>query len=172
MSPPKPVRKKRKRRTPGANLPVLGWREWVALPDLGVSRIKVKVDTGARSSAIHAYDLHLFRKADGPWVRFTLHPIQRDTKVTTRAECPIKEFRRVRSSSGQMEMRPVIETTLRVQDKDVPMELTLARRDEMGFRMLLGRSAVRNRFLVHPGRSFLAGKKRRKKPPPAGGSPA
>jgi len=172
MNEKQPPRHRKKRQSPGSGLAVLGWREWIELPGLGVGRIKAKVDTGARTSAIHAFDVHLLRKNEQPWVRFTLHPIQRDTKVTVRIECPILEFRRVRSSTGNLEMRPVIETTIRVTDEVYPVELTLARRDEMGFRLLLGRGAIKNRFLVHPGRSFLAGKKQRRKSTGTGGSTA
>lgn len=137
--------------------PTLGWREWAALPELGIHRIKVKVDTGARSSALHAFDLHQEVVDGEPWVRFRVHPLQRDAKRTTEARARLIDERRVRSSSGKATLRPVIETTLVLGSRAWPIEVTLVRRDLMGFRMLLGRQAVRRRFLVDPGRSFRTG---------------
>jgi len=137
-------------------IPVIGWREWVGLPDLGVPRIKVKVDTGARTSALHAYDLEEFEKSGDPWIRFSIHPMQRTTKEVVAAEAPILEWRNVRSSSGHASRRPVIRTELLLAGRNWPIDLTLTARDEMGFRMLVGRRAVRHRFVVDPGRSYLA----------------
>jgi hypothetical protein len=147
---------------------VIGWREWVALPDLGIPAIKAKIDTGARSSALHAYDLHFFRRGGRHMVRFKVHRLQRDTKQVVEAVAPLIEKREVKNSGGQTTIRPVILTTLEMMDKKWTIELTLVRRDEMGFRMLLGRQAVRERFLVDAGRSFYNGKppralRRRKK---------
>lgn len=146
-------------------LPLIGWREWVALPELGVARIKAKVDTGARSSCVHAWEIEEFSRGGEPWVRFLLHPIQRSINETVQAEARLLEYRPVRSSTGHQTMRPVIVTPVRLLDQTWPIELTLASRDEMGFRMLLGREGVRGRFLVHPGASFFGGrpKKRRRK---------
>jgi hypothetical protein len=127
------------------------------LPDLDVDALKAKVDTGARSSALHAFDLERDQRDGIPWVRFSLHPLQRRTRPTVRAEAPVIEERHVRSSSGRTEVRPVILTTVTLGTEAWQVELTLTRRDSMGFRMLLGRQAVRNRFLVDPGRSYLAG---------------
>jgi hypothetical protein len=140
-------------------LPLIGWREWVALPDLSVPTIKVKIDTGARSSALHAYDVEEFRRQKQVWVRFAIHPRQRSRQPEIVAEAPLLEYRVVRSSLGQESYRPVIITTIELLDSRWPIELTLVDRDAMGFRMLLGRQAVRGRFLIHPGRSFLAGRK-------------
>lgn len=137
----------------------IGWREWIALPELGVERIKVKVDTGARSSALHAFDVERFEVEGVPWVRFQVHPVQRDAHVTVAAQAPLLDERWVRSSSGRRTFRPVIRTRVRLGESTWPIELTLVRRDLMGFRMLLGRQALRNRFLVHPGRSYLASSK-------------
>lgn len=134
---------------------VVGWREWVALPELGVERIKAKVDTGARSSALHAWDVTEFERDGERWVRFAVHPIQRDNETVVRCEARCTDRRRVRSSSGVATLRPVIGTELRLGERRWRIELTLVRRDVMGFRMLLGRQAVRRRFLVDPGRSFL-----------------
>lgn len=143
------LRKKRKR------LPVIGWREWLTLPELGIARIKVKVDTGARSSALHATDIERFERRDASWVRFRVHPLQRSSRREVVAEAPLADWRMVRSSSGKATLRPVIRTSARLGELDWPIEVTLVNRDVMGFRMLLGRSAVRRRFLVDCGRSFV-----------------
>ena len=134
---------------------VIGWREWVSLPDLGVPLVKAKVDTGARSCALHAFDLEEFRRDGVRWVRFTVHPWQRDVDMTIRAECRLLGERSVRSSHGHQEVRPVVLSQVVVGNLRVAVELTLTNRDAMGFRMLLGRSAVRGRFVVDPGRSFV-----------------
>lgn len=144
-------------------LPVIGWREWVGLTDIGIKRIKVKVDTGARSSSLHAFDLRQFQRRSVPWVRFKVHPVQRNSDVVIEAEAKILEFRSVRSSSGKAAMRPVIITSVELLGVRWPVELTLANRDEMGFRMLLGREAIRRRFLVDAGKSYYGGKPPRKK---------
>ena len=150
---------------------VIGWREWVELPELCASPVKAKVDTGARTSALHALDLEIRQTGGGRIATFTLHPMQRTAEGAVRVECPILGFRRVRSSNGRVETRPWIVTPLRAGGVEWPIEITLAARDEMGFRMLLGRAALRRRFLVDAGRSFLASRpprakrrKRRKKP--------
>lgn len=144
-------------------LPLVGWREWLALPDLGVKAVKAKIDTGARTSSLHVFDLETFSRRGVDWVRFGLHPLQRDSLDTIRAEARVLEYRRVRSSTGQSALRPVICTTAKLLDQEWEIEVTLANRDAMGFRMLLGREAVRGRFLVNPGSSFYAGRPRRKK---------
>jgi len=147
---------------------VIGWREWVALPDLEIPAIKAKIDTGARSSALHAYDLRYFTRAGRHMVRFKVHRLQRDTGHVVEAVAPLVERREVKNSGGQTTVRPVILTTLEMMGESWTIELTLVRRDEMGFRMLLGRQAVRERFVVDAGRSFYNGKppralRRRKK---------
>ena len=139
-------------------LQTIGWREWVSLPGLGIRAVKAKIDTGARSSALHAYDLETFRREGVEWVRFKVHPIQRDTRTVVQAELPLHERRHVRSSSGHRTLRPVVLAEVELMGVKLPIELTLTNRDEMGFRMLLGRRALRKRFLVDPGRSYLAGK--------------
>jgi hypothetical protein len=144
-------------------LPVIGWREWVQIPELGIKSIKVKVDTGARSSSLHAYDLEEFSKRNESWVRFKIHPIQRRTKEVVETEAKILEYRSVRSSSGKASRRPVIITNITLLEQTWPIELTLANRDEMGFRMLLGREAYRRRFLVDAGKSYYGGKPKRRK---------
>jgi len=137
---------------------VIGWREWLVLPELGVRQIKAKIDTGARSSALHAFDLERFRRNGRSMVRFGIHPLQRNDHHVVLAETELLEERRVRDSGGHSELRPVIRTAARLRDRTWTIEITLTNRDEMGFRMLLGRQALSRRFLVDPARSFLAGK--------------
>ena len=137
---------------------VIGWREWLTLPALGIVAIKAKIDTGARSSSLHAFGLETYEKAGKTFVRFEVHPLQRNTRLAVSAEAEVSEFRKVRSSSGETSLRPVILTEVAMLGQRWPIELTLANRDEMGFRMLLGRQAVRGRFVVDPGRSYYAGK--------------
>lgn len=138
--------------------PLIGWREWVGLPDLGIERIKAKIDTGARSCTLHAIDVRIVRRRGVDVVRFKVHPIQRNTHKTVRGEAPLLEERTVRSSSGHETVRPVIETTLELMGQRQTIELTLVNRDEMGFRMLLGRQALRP-FHIDAARSYLAGKR-------------
>lgn len=148
-----------------SDLPVIGWREWVGLPDLGVASIKAKVDSGARSSSLHAYALHQFERNGVTWVRFQVHPVQRSNAEAVDVEAEVLEFRSVRSSSGKAALRPVIITRVALLGIAWPIELTLASRDEMGFRMLLGREAIRGRFLVDAGKSYHGGAPTRKKKP-------
>jgi hypothetical protein len=136
-------------------LPVLGWREWVALPELGLTALKAKVDTGARTSSLHATDLEFFEREGHSWVRYLVHPRQRTRIHAVCLESPVVERRAVRPSTGDAEVRPVIRTQARVAGVRFRLELTLTDRTQMGFRMLLGREALRHRFLVNPGRSFL-----------------
>lgn len=145
------------------DLPVIGWREWLKLPDLGVPRIKVKVDTGARSSALHAYDVMEFTKDDEVWVRFKIHPKQRSSKRVVVAESKVLDYRMVKNTGGKSTKRPVIVTNVTLLGITWPVELTLANRDEMGFRMLLGREAIRGRMLVDPGGSYYGGKPKQKR---------
>jgi len=144
-------------------LPIIGWREYVGLPGLGIKSIKVKVDSGARSSSLHAADLRFFDRNGVQWVHFKVHPIQRSRAWAVEVEAQVLEFRSVRSSSGIAKMRPVIMTDVELLGTSWPVELTLASRDNMGFRMLLGREAFRNRFLVDGGKSYYGGKPRRQK---------
>ena len=138
--------------------PVLGWREWVSLPDLGVDPIKAKVDTGARSSSLHALDIEQFGRDGRRWVRFVVSPWQHSGLDPVVAESPLHDMREVRSSTGESESRPVITTRVRIGSHDYSTELTLTDRSEMGFRMLLGREAIRGRYLVDSSRSYRTGK--------------
>ncbi|MCT7974956.1 ATP-dependent zinc protease family protein [Laspinema olomoucense] len=136
-------------------LPIIGWREWVSLPELGIEKIKAKIDTGARSCAIHAFDIETFNQEGKHLVRFKVHPYQRDSIQTVSTVSPLVDARQVRNSGGHAEVRLVILTPLEILGYQWPIELTLTNRDVMGFRMLLGRQALRRRFLVDPGKSFL-----------------
>lgn len=138
-----------------ASKAIVGWREWVGFPDLGVSKIKAKIDTGARSSALHAFHIEPFRRDGRTMVRFVVAPNQRVRADPVMAEAEQIDERVIRSSGGHEQTRIVITTQLAVLNDVWPIELTLTRRDEMGFRLLIGRQALRGRFLVDPGSSFL-----------------
>jgi hypothetical protein len=142
---------------------VIGWREWIRLPDFGPSTIKAKVDTGARTSSLHAFEVEEFRRGKRDMVRFQIHPEQRSSKVSIEVEAPLLERRKVTPSSGHSELRPVVLTTIELMGESFEVELTLTRRDEMGFRMLLGRQALRGRFLVNPGKSYMNGVRKKKR---------
>jgi hypothetical protein len=116
------------------------------------------VDSGARSSALHAFDVEPFERGGESWVRFRVHPEQRDAATVVVSEAPLVGERRVRSSSGKVTRRPVIRCRLEIGSTSWPIEITLVRRDVMGFRMLLGRRALSRRALVDPGRSYLTGR--------------
>ncbi len=137
-------------------LPVIGWREWVSFPDLGIKSIKAKVDTGARTSSLHISESQLNRKSRK--LQFLVHPKQRSNTPEIQASARVKEHRSVKSSNGETSLRPVIDTTLMIGDQQHTIELTLVNRDMMGFRLLLGREATRRKYLVDPGKSYLKSK--------------
>ena len=133
---------------------ILGWEEWIALPGLGLPAIKAKVDTGARTSALHAVFVEPFGSKRKPKVRFGVHPIPRRADVEIICEAPVVDRRAVRSSNGKLEQRYVISTPLRIGDREWPIEVTLTNRDAMSYRMLLGRQAIGGGVLVDPASSF------------------
>lgn len=140
---------------------VVGWREWVALPQAGVDWVKAKIDTGARSSSIHAFDLEVF-EADGvEQVRFTLHPWQKSEEDLVELSLPVLDRREVRSSNGQTEQRYAVAMDVVLAGRTLTTVMTLSNRDEMGFRMLIGREALERGFLVDAGLSYAGGRPRR-----------
>ncbi|MGD8977786.1 MAG: ATP-dependent zinc protease [Gammaproteobacteria bacterium] len=143
---------------PRPQLRMLGWREWVRFPDLPLPPIKAKVDTGARTSCLHAFEVSSFERDGKDWVRFRVHPDQRDRSRVAVCEAPVLDRRQVADSGGHREMRWVIETRIEIADQRQRVEMTLTDRDTMRFRMLLGRSAMKGRFTVNPSRSYLCGK--------------
>lgn len=138
----------------GKILAVLGWREWMALPQLGVRLIKAKVDTGARSSCLHALDIEEYRKNGADWVRFRIQVAPGRLRALKQ---PVVDRREVRDSGGHRTVRPFIRTRLQLGGAEWPIELNLATRTDMLFSMLLGRTAIMGRFLVDPGRSYVCG---------------
>lgn len=157
---------KRRRRQPLATNPtavasnhdlVVGWREWLSLPSLGIARIKAKIDTGARTSALHTHDFTVFQLDGNDWVRFHIHPIVGQDELEIECEAPVVAFRSVKDSGGHVEQRPFIRATVAMASRRWPVELSLTNRESMKFRMLLGRTAMEGHVLVAPGASYLAG---------------
>lgn len=147
-------------------LKMLGWREWLALPDLGIGRIKAKIDTGARTSCLHAFYVEPVRRDGRDIVRFGVHPLQRNNRELIHCEAGVLDQRQVSDSGGHRELRFVIQTRLVLSGFDDLVELTLTNRDSMQFRMLLGRTALgAGRFAVDPSASYLAGRHTARKDP-------
>jgi len=137
----------------------LGWREWVALPELGLTHIKAKVDTGARTSALHAFSHRTFHERGVLMVRFRIHPVQRRTDIEQECVAEVIDKRTVSDSGGHREKRLVIATPVELGGRRWEIEMTLTNRDNMQFRMLLGRTAISGNYVVDPGRSYLVGHK-------------
>jgi hypothetical protein len=139
----------------------VGWREWVALPQIGIKRIKAKLDTGARSSALHAFNLRPLERKEKLFVQFDVHPLQRNDEVYKTCVAEVVDYRWITNSGGGREKRFVIVTALQM-GKDVwPIEVTLADRDQMGFRMLIGRTAMEHRLIIDPTKSYRLDKPRK-----------
>ena len=144
-----------------ADLIVVGWREWVSLPELGLT-LKAKVDSGARTSTLHAFELEEFKRDGRDMVRFSIHPIQNNTDKVCVCEAELVDMRMVSDSGGHRELRPVIRADIELGGQRWPIELTLTARDNMKFRMLLGRTAMHGRITIDPEASFLQGRSDRK----------
>lgn len=140
------------------NLITLGWREWVSLPGLELAWIKAKVDTGAKTSCLHAFSIKEFTVDNKKWIRFGIHPHQKDTETELLCEAEVIDERMVTDSGGHKEKRYVISTEIMLANQRWPIEITLTSRDNMRFRMLLGRTAMEHKITVNPGKSFLLGK--------------
>jgi hypothetical protein len=136
----------------------VGWREWLSLPEFGIPAIKAKIDTGAKTSALHAFLLEPFKKRGNLWVRFGIHPLQRRKDIEVFCEAEVVDYRLISDSGGHRERRYVIRTPIKLGDKEWPIEITLTNRDSMVFRMLLGRSAMREKLLVNPKVSYRNGR--------------
>ena len=144
--------------SPTTPISIVGWREWLSLPELRIPGIKAKVDTGARSSALHTHDFELFERDGGEWVSFHLHPLPRTNRVLLSCEAPVLGFREVKDSGGHLENRPFIHTKARIGAHEWEIDISLTNREGMKFRMLLGREALAGGFLVNPSTSYLIGK--------------
>ena len=136
---------------------IIGSEEWCGLPQLNIPGVKARIDSGAKTSALHAVNISQFKKNGQPWISFDVHPLQKDGKTTIHCEAPLLDKRKVKSSSGNSEVRFVIRTVLSIAGEAWDIEVTLTNRDSMGYRMLLGRQAMSGKILVDPEESFHLG---------------
>ncbi|MDF7805921.1 RimK/LysX family protein [Pontiellaceae bacterium B12219] len=136
----------------------LGWREWCALPDLGIPAIKAKIDTGAKTSCLHTFSVEPFMQNGVEFVRFKVHPLQKNETLELTCEAVVKDKRMVSDSGGHKELRYIIETQVVIGDKSRLIEMSLTNRDTMRFRMLLGRRAMTDNTIVEPSSSYLNGR--------------
>lgn len=136
---------------------LVGWREWLALPDLKIPAVKAKIDTGARTSCLHTHDYEIFSRAGTQMVRFHLHPLRRVESIMLTCESELLDQREVRDSGGHPEIRPFISTIVRIGEFEWPVELSLTNRESMKFRMLLGRQALAGYFVVDSAASYQLG---------------
>lgn len=147
------TRKKTSERLPKA---IIGWREWCALPDLALPGILAKIDTGAKTSSLHAFDIRPSPRGED-WLEFSIHPVQRRKRPIIKCTAQCVDYRAVTSSNGKSEDRPVILTTIQMGLRSFRTEITLSNRDEMGFRMLIGRQTLNRHFIVDPSLSYCCG---------------
>ncbi|MEJ2681586.1 MAG: 30S ribosomal protein S6--L-glutamate ligase [Gammaproteobacteria bacterium] len=145
--------------TPSYQKTIVGSEEWCELPDLNIPAVKARIDSGAKTSCVHASNIQTFKRDNTAWVRFDVHPLQSSRSTTTQCEARVLDRRIVKSSNGESEKRYVISTTLSLGGKQWDIELTLANRDSMGFRVLIGREAMNGRLLVDPEKQYALGDK-------------
>jgi hypothetical protein len=138
---------------------IIGWKEWLSLPGLKIPAIKAKIDTGARTSALHTFSLEPFTMQGRTMVRFGIHPLQKRRDIALFCEAPVVDRRRVKDSGGHCEMRYVIESQVVLADMHWSIQISLTNRDAMMFRMLLGRTALENNIMVDPSKAYAAGRK-------------
>lgn len=141
-----------------SSLALIGWREWVSLPELNIPKLKAKIDTGARSSALHAFMIDPYLKGSERWVMFAIHPDQRNHELIIECHAKVKDKRLVTDSGGHTQRRYVIESLMVIGALSFNAEMTLTNRDSMRFRMLIGRTVLNGRYLVNPVASYLQGK--------------
>ncbi len=141
----------------------IGWKEWFGLDCINLPAIKGKIDTGAKTSSLHAFNIESFYIEDVEYVKFDIHPLQKNKRLVRTCMARVIDRRMVSDSGGKKEKRFVIKSDLRIGESKIRIELTLANRDSMAFRMLLGREAIKQaKMLVDPSKSFLQGKLRKK----------
>jgi hypothetical protein len=144
------------------NPTIIGFREWISLPDLELVALKAKVDTGAKTSSLHAFDIKLVKRSGVTFVKFKVHPIQKNLDVVVACSAPLVDRRVVTDSGGHKELRYVIHTTIQMGQLKKTIELTLTNRETMKYRMLIGREALKQ-FYIDPSQSYLLRKNLKQK---------